>query len=114
MGILAFAGIDDIYTSCTGQTRTRENFCRALFQCLKKTYAMLSPDLWPKTDAVPSPFIKYSKDLVQYEEDQKKRGQNRGDRRGRGRGRGDGRGRGRGDRGGSRGRGGPPRDGGEN
>merc|ERR1712086_680378 len=120
--ILAFAGIDDIYTSCTGQTRTRENFCRALFQCLKKTYAMLSPDLWPKTDAVPSPFIKYSKDLVQYEEDQKKRGQNRGDRRGRGRGdgrgrgrgRGDGRGRGRGDRGGSRGRGGPPRDGGEN
>merc|ERR1719326_73010 len=25
--ILQFAGVDDVYTSCTGQTRTRENFC---------------------------------------------------------------------------------------
>jgi small subunit ribosomal protein S2e len=129
--ILSFAGIDDIYTSCLGQTRTRENFCRAVFACLKKTYSMLSPDLWPKTDAVPSPFIKYSKELVLYEEQAKKRGsenprgrgRGRGDGRGRGRGRGDGRGRGgrggrgdRGDRGGDRGgprEGGAPRTGGE-
>jgi len=56
--ILQFAGVDDVYTSCTGQTRTRENFCRAVFACLKKSYAFLTPDLWPKTDFMASPFIK--------------------------------------------------------
>jgi small subunit ribosomal protein S2e len=116
--ILSFAGIDDVYTSCTGQTRTRENFCRALFECLKKTYMFLTPDLWPKTDFIQSPFIKHWKELQQMEE-KKSRGPREGGERGRGgRGRGDGRGRGRGgdrggegrggrggDRGGSRGRG---------
>lgn len=69
--ILQFAGVDDVYTSCVGQTRTRENFCRATYECLKKTYSMLSPDLWPKTNTVPSPFIKYSAALVDYEAKQK-------------------------------------------
>lgn len=113
--ILQFAGVDDVYTCCVGQTRTRENFCRATYEALKKTYSMLSPDLWPKTHAVPSPFIKHSKELADYEENQKKRkaqggGRGRGGRGGRGDrgrgGRGGGRGRGGGDRGGSRG---PPR-----
>jgi len=109
--ILHYAGIDDCYSSCTGQTRTRENFCRAVFDALKKTYAFLTPELWPQTLFIQSPFIKHWKDLQQMEE-KKSRGP-RGDDRGRGRGRGDrGRGgpRGRGgdrggDRGGSRGRG---------
>jgi small subunit ribosomal protein S2e len=103
--ILSFAGIDDVYTSCTGQTKTRENFCRALFECLKKTYAFLTPDLWPKTDFIQSPFIKHWKELQQMEE-KKTRGPREGGDRGRGGrgGRGDGRGRGRGgDRGGDRG-----------
>jgi len=56
--ILEFAGVDDVYTSCTGQTRTRENFCRAVFECLKKTYSFLTPDLWPKTEFMVSPFIR--------------------------------------------------------
>merc|ERR1711957_968600 len=107
MGILQFAGVDDVYTSCVGQTRTRENFCRATYNCLRKTYSMLSPDLWPKTHAVPSPFIKHSAALVEYEEKMKRMRSDGGDRGrgGRGRGRGgdrDGRGRGRG-RGGDRG-----------
>jgi small subunit ribosomal protein S2e len=55
--ILQFAGIDDIYSSCVGQTRTRENFCRALFACLKQTYSFLTPDLWPLTAFIQSPFI---------------------------------------------------------
>jgi small subunit ribosomal protein S2e len=104
--ILEFAGVDDVYTTCTGQTRTRENFCRAVFQCLKKTYSFLTPDLWPKTDFIPSPFIKNWRFLA---EDAKKGGARDGGDRGRGRGRGgrgDGRGRGRG-RGDGRGRGGP-------
>jgi ribosomal protein uS5 len=48
--IVQYAGIDDVYTSCTGQTRTRENFCRATFEALKATYSMLTPDLWPKVE----------------------------------------------------------------
>ena len=108
--ILQFAGIDDVYTSCVGQTRTRENFCRAVFECLKKTYAFLTPDLWPKTDFIQSPFIKFANELEEMEK-RKPRGPRDGDRGGRGRGRGrggdrGGRGRG-GPRGGSRGRGGP-------
>merc|ERR1711988_972809 len=98
--ILNFAGIDDVYTSCTGQTRTRENFCRALFEALKKTYAFLTPDLWPKTDFIASPFCSFWKELKDIEE-RGKRGS--GGERGRGRGGRGGRG---GDRGG-RGRGGP-------
>jgi small subunit ribosomal protein S2e len=45
--ILSFAGVDDVYSTCVGQTRTRENFCRALFAALKATYSFLTPDLWP-------------------------------------------------------------------
>jgi len=102
--ILQFAGVDDVYTSCVGQTRTRENFCRATYTCLKRTYSMLSPDLWPKTHAVPSPFIKHSAALVEYEDKMKRMMRSGGDDRRGGRrgGRGDGRGRGRGDRGGDR------------
>eukprot|EP00356_Strombidium_inclinatum_P002492 CAMPEP_0170478642 /NCGR_PEP_ID=MMETSP0208-20121228/120_1 /TAXON_ID=197538 /ORGANISM="Strombidium inclinatum, Strain S3" /LENGTH=310 /DNA_ID=CAMNT_0010750935 /DNA_START=41 /DNA_END=974 /DNA_ORIENTATION=- len=66
--VLQFSGIDDVYTSSTGHTRTRENFVRALFEALKKTYAFLTPDLWPKTDFIKSPFLKYSKDLQALEE----------------------------------------------
>jgi small subunit ribosomal protein S2e len=111
--ILMFAGIDDVYTSCVGQTRTRENFCRALFYALKKTYSFLTPDLWPKTNITQSPFAKFSENLTALAE-KKARGPRDGER-GRGRGRGDGRGRGRGGdrgrgdrrgRGGDRGRGG--------
>merc|ERR1711988_1778007 len=109
--ILEFAVVDDVYTSCTGQTRTRENFCRAVFECLKKSYAFLTPDLWPKTDFMASPFIKewkFLEDMKNAREGPRERGRGRGGRgdgRGRGRGRGGDRGGGRG-RGGSRGRGG--------
>merc|ERR1712166_1126183 len=103
---------------------TRENFCRAVFECLKKTYAFLTPDLWPKTDFIQSPFIKFANELEEMEK-RKARGPRDGGRGGRGRGRGDrGGGRGRGDRGGRGGdrggdrgrggsRGGPRRGGGD-
>merc|ERR1712086_464229 len=83
--ILSFAGVDDVYTTCVGQTKTRENFCRAIFMCLKKTYAFLTPDLWPQTNFMPSPFIFHWEALAK-EEEKKKRGARDGDRRGRGRG----------------------------
>jgi small subunit ribosomal protein S2e len=39
---------------------------RATFDALAKTYSFLTPDLWPKTDFLPSPFIRYADFLEQY------------------------------------------------
>lgn len=115
--LLQFAGVEDCFTSTTGSTKTLENFVKATFDALGNTYSFLTPDLWPKTDFLPSPFIRYSDHLAQQQE----RKEHRGEREGRGRGGRGGRGRGgprgsfggdRGDRGDRRGRGrGGPRGG---
>merc|ERR1712151_592233 len=117
--LLQFAGIDDCYTSASGHTRTAENFIKATYQALSRTYQYLTPDLWCKTENLQSPFAKFAQKL---EELSKKppvraggdrRGGRDGDRGGRGGGRGRdggrGGGRGFGGRGGSRD---GPRDGG--
>lgn len=90
--LLQFAGVEDVFTSSTGSTKTLENFVRATYDALLNTYGFLTPDLWPKTDFLPSPFIRYADFL---ESDQGKRGF-RGEKGERGRG-------GRGGRGGFRG-----------
>jgi small subunit ribosomal protein S2e len=36
--LLQFAGIDDCYTSTSGHTRTAENFIKATYEALSKTY----------------------------------------------------------------------------
>merc|ERR1719246_106078 len=105
--LLQFAGIDDVYTSTTGHTRTPENFIKATFAALSETYRYLTPDLWAQIESVASPFAPFSQQL---EELAKKKnlprgdGDRRGGRGGRG-GRGVRGGRG-GDRGGRGGRGG--------
>jgi small subunit ribosomal protein S2e len=58
--ILQFAGIDDVYTSSTGHTRTGENFVKACFDSLANTYHYLSPDLWTKTENLQSPLTKHA------------------------------------------------------
>jgi len=102
--ILQFAGIEDVYTCSSGHTRTPENFIKATFAAVQHSYCYLSPDLWTKTENVPSPFGVHAQFLIDMEKNAKKHQQgDRGDRRGRGgRGRGGDRGRGRG---GDRGRG---------
>jgi len=103
--LLQFAGIDDVYTSTTGHTRTPENFIKATFNALSQTYRYLTPDLWPQIESIASPFAHFAKELQEYSQ---KRSRPEGDRPGRG-GRG-GRGRGgRGGRGDGRGRGGEGR-----
>jgi small subunit ribosomal protein S2e len=49
--ILQFAGIEDVYTSSIGKTRTGGNFIMATFYALRKTYAFLTPDMWAETVA---------------------------------------------------------------
>jgi len=105
--LLQFAGIDDCYTQTTGHTRTAENFIKATYEALSKTYQYLTPDLWCKTENLQSPFAKFAQKLEELAKKPVARGPRDGER-GRGRGRGGGRGRGfGGDRDGRRD--GPPR-----
>jgi len=103
--ILQFAGIEDVYTSSTGHTRTPENFIKATYDALCHTYMYLSPDLWTKTENITSPFGKHAEWLEQQSKKASQPRPERGERRGRGRGFG---GRGRGAGGAGRGR--PARD----
>jgi small subunit ribosomal protein S2e len=116
--LLQFAGVEDVFTSSTGSTKTLENFVRATYDALSNTYGFLTPDLWPKTDFLPSPFIRHADFLESAAEKRGPRGE-KGERRGsrggrggfRGGDRGDRRGPSRGSRGGRGGR--APRDEGE-
>jgi len=47
--LLAMAGIEDVYSSSNGHTRTRGNMAMAVYHALMKTYGFLSPDLWAET-----------------------------------------------------------------
>jgi small subunit ribosomal protein S2e len=64
--ILQFAGIEDVYTSSTGMTRTRGNFIMATFYALRKTYGFLTPDLWAPTNAGRDPTDEHSEFLASY------------------------------------------------
>eukprot|EP00245_Coleochaete_scutata_P013803 TRINITY_DN571_c0_g1_i1.p1 TRINITY_DN571_c0_g1~~TRINITY_DN571_c0_g1_i1.p1 ORF type:complete len:277 (-),score=63.65 TRINITY_DN571_c0_g1_i1:559-1389(-) len=58
--VLQFAGIDDVFTSSTGSTKTLGNFVKATFMCLTKTYSYLTPDLWRETRFQKSPFQEFT------------------------------------------------------
>ena len=98
--MLTFAGIEDCYTQTSGHTRTAENFLKATFVALMRTYQYLTPDLWPKTRSIESYYAQHAEWLQEKADEKPKLRTREGGDRGRGRG---GRGRG-GDRG--RGRGG--------
>ncbi|KAG0468317.1 hypothetical protein HPP92_017645 [Vanilla planifolia] len=53
-------GIEDVFTSSRGSTKTLGNFVKATFNCLMKTYAFLTPDLWIETRFAKSPFQEYT------------------------------------------------------
>jgi len=54
--LLTMAGVEDVYTSASGHTRTRGNFAMAVYHALAKTYSFLSPELWAPTAFSPSPM----------------------------------------------------------
>jgi small subunit ribosomal protein S2e len=53
--LLNMAGIEDVYSSSTGHTRTRGNLAMAVYHALSKTYGFLSPELWTPTVYTPTP-----------------------------------------------------------
>jgi len=47
--VLQLAGIQDVYTSARGKTKTRGNFLKATYDALCQTYRYLTPDFWKPT-----------------------------------------------------------------
>ncbi|CAA6653623.1 unnamed protein product [Spirodela intermedia] len=58
--VLQFAGIEDVFTSSRGSTKTLGNFVKATFDCLMKTYGFLTPDFWKETRFAKSPFQEFT------------------------------------------------------
>jgi len=48
--VLAYAGVDDCFTSSRGATSTGGNFVKAVFAAVKATYGYNFPDLWEQGD----------------------------------------------------------------
>jgi small subunit ribosomal protein S2e len=58
--VLTFAGIQDVFTSSSGSTKTLGNFVKATFDALGKTYAYLTPDLWKQYSLPRVPYQEHS------------------------------------------------------
>ena len=63
--LLQFAGIQDVYSSSTGHTKTLGNFVKATFQAITRTYEYLTPDLWPENALGETPYQEHSDYLSQ-------------------------------------------------
>jgi small subunit ribosomal protein S2e len=70
--LLQFAGIQDVYTSSTGSTKTLGNFVKATFYAISKTYGFLTPDLWFERSLPVGPYQQYS-DVLQMHQGKGKR-----------------------------------------
>jgi len=66
--VLQFAGIQDVFTSTTGHTKTMGNFVKATFSALQATYGFLTPDLWKETVLTKTPYQEYSDYLLSAKE----------------------------------------------
>jgi len=62
--LMNMAGVEDVYTSCCGHSRTRGNLAMAVFAALSKTYQFLSPDLWTQTVFSPTPQQEFTDHLA--------------------------------------------------
>jgi small subunit ribosomal protein S2e len=58
--LMTMAGIDDVYSSSSGHTRTRGNLAMAVYHALSKTYCFLSPELWIPTEFSPTPHQEHT------------------------------------------------------
>jgi small subunit ribosomal protein S2e len=58
--LLQMAGVQDVFTSSSGQTASLGNFIKATFFALYHTYEFLTPDLWKETRFVSTPFQEHS------------------------------------------------------
>ena len=64
--LLSFAGVEDAFSQSKGNTDTMENFVRAIYDALYKSYKYLTPDLWNRGRISENVFSKYSEELKNY------------------------------------------------
>jgi len=64
--LLAFAGVEDAFSQSKGNTDTMENFVRAIYDALYKSYKYLTPDLWNRGRISENMFSKFSEELKNY------------------------------------------------
>jgi small subunit ribosomal protein S2e len=70
--LLGFAGVEDIFSCTTGSTDTMENFVRAIYDALYKSYKYLSPELWNlASNSGENIFVTYNNDLKAYKAQEK-------------------------------------------
>lgn len=60
--LMQMAGVEDVYTSSSGSTRTTENTLKAAFIALGNTYGFLTPNLWEVQPIPLSPLDVYSEE----------------------------------------------------
>jgi len=58
--VLQFAGIEDVFTSSKGNTKTMGNFVKATFDAIRLIYGYLTPDLWRETVLNKTPYQEHS------------------------------------------------------
>lgn len=58
--LLHMAGVDDVYVSSTGHTRTMGNYIKAMFYALGNTYSYLSPELWKDIPLAANPYQEHT------------------------------------------------------
>jgi small subunit ribosomal protein S2e len=58
--VLQLAGVQDVFSSTQGASRTMGNFIKATYAALVKTYSYLTPDLWPQTAFQKAPYQEYT------------------------------------------------------
>lgn len=68
--LLTMAGIEDCYTTATGQTATLGNFAKATYAAIAKTYAYLTPDMWKETPFTKQPYEEFTDYLAKYSKGQ--------------------------------------------
>lgn len=57
--LLQLAGVQDVYTSSAGSTKTLENTLKATFVAVGNTYGFLTPNLWQETKLNRSPLEEF-------------------------------------------------------
>jgi len=63
--VLAYAGIEDCFSSSRGHARTLGNFVKATVDALSKTYGYLTPEFWPETKHSAAPDQEHTDFLAQ-------------------------------------------------
>ena len=68
--LLGFAGVEDVYSKSSGSTDTMENFVRAIYDALYKSYKYLSPELWNINSNEENIYVTHNEQIKQYKADQ--------------------------------------------